>query len=116
MNWNMVMLRGMKMPAAACLVACGFAFFTRQLGLGLAGPEMLRLSGWIFFAGVGAFVIGVLALGWRLRKWEHGEGPDCDHCGGPVGGRRDGKVVWGELLPDYRTCYNCGRHSAVEAG
>ena len=114
MNWNMVMLRGMKAPTAAFLVAFGFALFARQLGQGLGAPEMLRLSGWIFSVGVGVLLIGALSLGWRLRKWEQGGGPDCDYCGGPVGGRRDGKVVWGKQLPDYRTCYNCGKHSSVE--
>lgn len=116
MNWNMVMLRGMKVPVAACLAAFGLALLVRRLGLGSSSPEMLRLASWILSGGVGVFVIGVLALGWRLRKWEQGEGPYCGHCGGPVGGRRDGKVVWGRRLFDYRTCYNCARHSPVEAG
>ena len=113
MNWNMVMLRGMKVPGAACLVAFGLALLVRRLGLSLDAPEMLRLASWIFSGGVGVFVVGVLALGWRLRKWERGEGPACLHCRGPQGGERNGRVIRGKLLPDYRTCYNCGRHSSA---
>lgn len=116
MNWNMVLLRGLKVPVGLCALAFGFAFAVRQLAISTNSIELFRMAGWVAFSGLGVLVVGSLAFAWRLHKWERGKGPACQYCSGPQGGEQDGKVIRGKLLPDYRTCYNCGRHSPVETG
>jgi len=58
----------------------------------------------------------VFATGWafvsatRLWRWESGSGPTCPYCGGFHGMVRAGRYG----RPDFRTCYDCGRHGAAE--
>lgn len=46
----------------------------------------------------------------RLWRWETGSGPTCPHCGGFQGVVRAGRYG----RPDFRTCFDCGRHAAAE--
>ena len=58
----------------------------------------------------------VLAVGWaatsaiRLWRWEAGNGPTCPRCCGFQGLVRAGRYG----RPDYRTCFDRGRHAAAE--
>lgn len=58
----------------------------------------------------------VLAVGWavmsavRLWRWETGNGATCPHCGGYQSLVRAGRYN----RPDYRTCFDCGRHAPAE--
>jgi hypothetical protein len=45
----------------------------------------------------------------RLWRWEAGNGPTCPRCGGFQGMVRAGRYG----RPDYRTCFDCGRHAAA---
>lgn len=57
-----------------------------------------------------------LSVGWavtsavRLWRWEAGNGPTCPRCGGYQGMVRAGRYN----RPDYRTCFDCGRHALAE--
>ena len=46
----------------------------------------------------------------RLWRWETGTGPACPRCGGFQGMVRPGR--YGRA--DFRTCFDCGRHSAAD--
>lgn len=71
---------------------------------------LLEAMAWLPFAA------HVLAVGWvamsaiRLWRWYAGYGPTCPRCDGFQGLVRAGRYG----RPDYRTCFDCGRHAAAK--
>jgi len=110
MRWWLISLR-----------ASGWSLFAIVVGIFLSGL-LSRLAGaspyfvqfasaarWVGVAGISAAAL-LWLLSWRsMRIWERGE-RCCDHCDGPLGWwLHSGRIYFGEQLPNFRRCYNCGR-------
>lgn len=110
MNWWLILARGAAAPVAVAVAGILLSAPLRRAAESLAPGSDLQgaaqMIPWVGFAGS----LALLALFyWRLWAWESGQAPSCRFCDGPVGRLRDGVVMCGKQLPDYRRCYNCGR-------
>jgi hypothetical protein len=114
MRWTWITLQGAAAPALVLLF--GFAtsrFFGAIASIDPTGTsEVGRWAAWSLDGAV-VIALGLWALFfWRLFAWERGSMEACAACQGPLGRVRDGKVYYGNQLPDYRKCYNCGKPNA----
>lgn len=71
----------------------------------LAG--MAGLAPWAAGAGLVTGVLLIAESGWRLLRWEHGGGPVCRYCGGPLGVEREGRYG------PFRRCVACDRNTSA---
>jgi hypothetical protein len=59
-----------------------------------ASPFLAALAGfapWVFLGGIGVALLLAIEPMYRLWQWQQGEGLLCPNCGGPLGGRIDGR-------------------------
>lgn len=110
MQWWLISIRGLSAPVvvvlAGILLSAPLRRATELLAPGSDFQRALQLVPW---AGLLAGLVLLAVFYWRLRAWEAGRAPSCRFCDGPLGGVRDGVVMYGRQLPDYRRCYNCRR-------
>jgi hypothetical protein len=112
MQWWLICARGLVWPALVAVAGVLLSVPVSKLASLGGGHESLRMAAELL--PLGGFAIAALlvaAFAWRLRAWETGGGHDCQYCGGPCGRRRDGVVMYGKQLPDFRRCYNCDRNT-----
>lgn len=109
MNWTMVMVRGLMVPATltvgALLVQFGLTRLTAALGAD--GPH--PLGEWIQWGWLVAVTLILGQFGWRLYAWQSERTVPCQFCGGPLGRLRDGRVWYGRQLSDFRRCLACDK-------
>lgn len=101
------------LPGVILLGGLGVAVMVDQLAFGGTPlfPQAGRLIGLASFVGSSA----LYALRWwRYKRWELGRVEGCTRCGGPLGGVRMGRRYRGNLLSDFRWCWNCEKPNPVE--
>lgn len=109
MNWSMVLLRGLWRPAGVLLVGFAVALLLLRAGNSPLTEGFAQFGTRIFQAVSLVTLIWAAYFFWRLVCWEKGSVQSCRFCGGPLGGPRTGRRMYGRQLPDFRRCYNCGR-------
>lgn len=111
MRWGLIVLRGAVEPALVLVAGLLASYYLGTLAhLDSAGVTDLGVwSRRVGEAGLVGFFLLYGAFLWRLWRWTEGAGPSCQWCMGPLGRLRDGKVLYGRQLSDFRRCYNCGK-------
>jgi len=112
MNWWLILARGAAAPVAVAVGGILLSAPLRRASEYLApGSDLQRAAQVIPWIGFAGFLALFALFYWRLRAWESGLAPICRFCDGPVGRLRDGVVMYGKQLPDFRRCYNCRRNT-----
>ena len=103
MNWTLIFIRAALLPIGAFAGGLFLASILHR-------TQSSDWGSWVAFSTLLVTLV-LLWARWRgLQQWEDGI-RGCQYCGGPVGFQRPGKVYFGRQLSDYRTCFNCGRHT-----
>ncbi|WP_143703978.1 MULTISPECIES: hypothetical protein [Luteimonas] len=112
MNWNMVLLRGARLPALGVFVALVIMWAAGDMRGTPTGAAFFEPFRW---GSLAVLAVASVAYGYfiyRLFRWERSQGEQgCVRCGGPTGLLQTGRVIRGDRLSDFRRCYNCGRAS-----
>ena len=109
MHWWLICARGLWAPAMVATSGVILSSAISRLASTFPAHSGLRTAALLLSLGtVLATTVMVAVFVLRLRAWEIGRGPDCRACSGPLGRLRDGRVMYGKQLPDFRRCYNCG--------
>lgn len=111
MNWGMIIIRGLWPAALLMAVTTTVALLTNRVASGLGADRLSQVADWIFALGWVGAVVWTGVFVYRLKRWEAGHGPFCRSCSGPTGFVQPGRVVFGKQLADYRSCFNCGKHT-----
>lgn len=109
MNWNMVLLRGLWRPVGVLLASFAISSLLARTGNSPLTESFAQFGTRIFQAGSLVALIWAAYFVWRLMRWEKGSVQPCRFCGGPLGGPRLGRTMYGRQLSDFRRCYNCGK-------
>lgn len=109
MSWNMVLLRGLWRPGGVLLASFVIALLMARAGNSPLTESFTQLGTRIFQAGSLVALVWTAYFGSRLMRWEKGSVQSCRFCGGPLGGPRLGRRMYGRQLSDFRRCYNCGK-------
>lgn len=111
MRWNMVMLRGSKIPIACLLggVLATWVLGKFAVALPPLAADVARYQTLVQGVSLIAASAFSLLFVWRLLGWERGERLACQYCDGPLGGIEMGRKYYGRQLDDFRYCYSCGR-------
>lgn len=112
MNWNMVLLRGLWRPFGVLLASFAAGLLMLRAGASPLTESFAHLGTRIFQAGSLIALAWTGYFCWRLVQWEKGSVQPCRFCGGPLGGQRIGRRMYGRQLSDFRRCYNCGKAAA----
>lgn len=114
MNWTMIFIRGSLLPAAVMFV--GFFISIIIVKVSSVAPAFLHfapVADWVLMGATAIAAIAYAVFVVRMFRWERALDMDCRRCGGPLGRKRAGVVMYGNQLSDYRRCYNCNGNTPV---
>lgn len=99
-----MLIRAYGPPCVLLVVAFAILFSAPEVRSGSYAAPIINLLPWVSLIpfAMGSWLLA--AASFRLWRYERGEGPMCNKCGGPLGGEKVGKRGRG----DYRTCMQCG--------